>query len=282
MKDFSEDLRDPKFWATICAWMVPVSMVVLWAVGICCGWTKSETGTFIGAFAGTSAGLAGYLYVYATFKQQNDQFKIDQNNQMFFRLLNSFTLTRDRMTYYNSLNGSKDYKDQNKNGDFAFKEIIEHLKMWSIHSKGWPSLTKENFDKRGNDYPFMKFPDDFSIPSSTRNHMKFLFKAVQDEETLGSYLRSLESLIRYCDYHNLGEYLQILESHMGKHERVYLHYYFALIAESDLTAFVTSFKFLWSVYPKHLLNPEHKKILYPDFSLSISQNSIDPENIILD
>lgn len=283
MGDEMKDFRDPKFWASVSAWMVVVAIVVLWPIGIYKNWNISEIGTIIGALAGPFAGLAGFLYIYVTFKQQNNHFKVDQNNQMFFRLLNSFILVRDRITYSNKLNLDPEYVQKRKEGDFSFKEIIEHLITWSTNrSKGWPSLTEVDFNKRGNNYEFIKYPQDFSFETVTRNQLEFLFKAVGDEETLGAYFRSFENIIGFCFKNELGNYLQILEAHMGKNERVYLHYHCALRIDTELMLFMTSNKFLLSVASKHLIKPNHEKFLYPDKSIFQNKTILDPENIILD
>lgn len=87
MEENKKHLRDPKFWASVCAWMVPISIVVLWSVGIYCSWTKSEIATFIGAIAGPFAGLSGFFYIYANFLQQQELFERQSFESGLFRLL---------------------------------------------------------------------------------------------------------------------------------------------------------------------------------------------------
>ncbi|MCF1753316.1 hypothetical protein [Mariniradius sediminis] len=83
MKHFS----DPKFWATVCGSAVPISMSLLWLVGIANCWSRSEIGTMIAAIAGPFAGLAGFLYIYATFIQQQELFERQSFESGLHRLL---------------------------------------------------------------------------------------------------------------------------------------------------------------------------------------------------
>lgn len=90
MKEFFKDLRDPKFWASVCAWMVPISIAVLWGVGIKYCWTRSEIGTFIAAIAGPLAGLAGFLYIYVNFIEQQEQFERQSFESNLNRLIDKY------------------------------------------------------------------------------------------------------------------------------------------------------------------------------------------------
>jgi hypothetical protein len=97
MGDKMRDLRDPKFWASVAAWMVVVSIIVLWSIGIYKNWTIFEIGTIMGAVAGPFAGLAGFLYIYVNFieqqkqfNQQHSQFEKQTFETVFFNLLMLF------------------------------------------------------------------------------------------------------------------------------------------------------------------------------------------------
>jgi len=275
-----KDLKDPKFWASVLAWMIVVVIIVVWLVGVYKGWCIAEIGNIIGGLAGPLAGLAGFLYVYATFQQQHHHFKIDQNNQMFFRLLTSLNLIRDRMSYSNPIRNGESNQNRRIDRDFAFKEIKEHLELWANdQNTGWPTLKKEDFDKRGNDYEYVQYPRNFSFENAEKNQIEFLFKAIGNEETLGAYLKSLLNIFRFCQKEELGGHLQILESHMGKHERVFLYYYCSFFLDTELVIYLKANKFLLSVSRKHLIHPNHERFLYEDKSIYQNHNYLDINNI---
>ena len=85
-------LRDPKFWASVSAWMVVVAIVILWPAGIYKNWSISEIGTIIGAIAGPFAGLAGFLYIYVNFIHQQEQFERQSFESILLRLLDRLKL----------------------------------------------------------------------------------------------------------------------------------------------------------------------------------------------
>lgn len=85
-------LRDPKFWASVSAWMVVVAIVLLWAIGIYKNWSISEIGTIIGAIASPFAGLAGFLYIYLNFIQQQELFERQSFESILLRLLDRLKL----------------------------------------------------------------------------------------------------------------------------------------------------------------------------------------------
>jgi hypothetical protein len=91
-----KDLKDPKFWASICAWMVPTSIAVLWSIGIGYCWSRSEIGTFIGAIAGSFAGLAGFLYIYASFDQQEKHNERQTFESILLKLIDDFRAESSR------------------------------------------------------------------------------------------------------------------------------------------------------------------------------------------
>lgn len=269
-----KDLRDPKFWASIFAWMVPITISIgIISSKIYC-WNIIETSTFIGALAGPFSGLAGFLYVYATFKLQREQmnsqasqFHIDQTNQMFFRLFNSFIKIRDSVHYF----GPKDFiklarfsEDQREftYGEKSFMMFRQFIMYWALSPKGWKSLTKEIFDNRGNDYEFVPFRDSFKFENASKYELRFILKAVIDEASFGSYFRSIENLISYCIANNTPSFLKVIEANQGKDERVILYYYFGLLGDSNTISFITQNKYLQTVSKKHLIVEGHSNILY--------------------
>lgn len=82
--------NNPTTWAIFCALGVPLSFIIfpLWGILDC--WTVSEIGTTIAAFAGPLAGLAGFLFIYVNFIQQQNQFERQSFEALLFRLLDHF------------------------------------------------------------------------------------------------------------------------------------------------------------------------------------------------
>ncbi|WP_192347720.1 hypothetical protein [Algoriphagus sp. Y33] len=266
------EIKDPKFWASICAWAVPVVILVGVSASRALCWNVSETFTFVGALAGPFAALAGFFYIYATFQLQSDQFREDQTNQMFFRLLDSFILLRDRIHYngdsvYRNMlikTGNSEEELKSVQGEESFSLHNGFLGFWATSSGGWRVLAKNIFDKRGNDYEYVPYRKGFTMETSSQKEIKFLFQATLDEASFGSYLRSIKYLLGFCLKNNKPEFLSIIEANQGRDERVFLFYYLSLIEKPGLRDFLVENGYLQSVAKKHLLSKNHYKFLYKE------------------
>lgn len=154
-----KDLKDPKFWASVCAWLVPISIFILWGVGISKSWTVSEIGTIIAAIAGPFAGLAGFLYIYASFKVQSKSLKhqkkqIREQRIQFER--QSFELLLLRLLDHFKEESSKNFPTDPSQGLLPRVKNLKSKIDFIFHQDENPDLTKissifkEVFDTNGS------------------------------------------------------------------------------------------------------------------------------------
>ncbi|GAA0878977.1 hypothetical protein GCM10009119_19450 [Algoriphagus jejuensis] len=210
---------------------------------------------------------------------QNNYIKNEQVVSILFRLIDSFIENRKNVTYLDHINYEKRLREASKHGqgssiqeiqkylperdvvygNDAFQNIIVHLKEWTIGLNGWRIADFPNFEKV-NGFKFIVKPDNFKIDSLTINQAGFIIKAITNEESLGSYLRGLVHLLNYIKNNNLSEFLKVIESQMGKSERVYLFYWINTQLSEELIDFLRSNYFLNTISPKDLLHPDHKSL----------------------
>tara|TARA_R110002049_G_scaffold168144_1_gene334586 strand:- start:583 stop:1335 length:753 start_codon:yes stop_codon:yes gene_type:complete len=100
-------ILDPKTWAILVAILVPIILIIASLGYKNWGWSFVETTGFVAAYGGTLAGLAGFLFVYVNFNEQQKQF-LQQHAQFekqtfesaFFQLLTNLRISGpiDRLT----------------------------------------------------------------------------------------------------------------------------------------------------------------------------------------
>ncbi|MBY5951042.1 hypothetical protein KUV23_08670 [Algoriphagus marincola] len=250
MKGFCTDLKDPKFWASICAWMVPISIAVIWTVSIFHCWTRAETGTMIGAIAGPLAGLAGFLYIYVSFIQSEIESKRHEEIQVFNQFFTS--LEKIRSTVYFeywpfSETGAKAIEKQTKHKDEAFQELGYYFKTYFDFriSKCKPEVFKnstgrDHFSKEDTNWSTLEF-----------EKAKTLIIAVAGDIYFGQYFKVFDYIISHLRKSDLNEFLPILESSLNTFEKRFLFHYCPLMLPIEDVIFLKRNGFLSSIRWKH-------------------------------
>lgn len=247
MKEFFKDLRDPKFWASVCAWMVPISIAVLWGVGINYCWTRSEIGTFIAAIAGPFAGLAGFLYIFVSFIQQQRQFNEQQSQ--FFVQHNQLVKQNFESVFFNLF---KLYKSQQAS---------------SFPPNGRPSIARlkqfENLLKYQKEYLSQgSYRDEVIIERATA--LGIAFKDMDYQ--IRSIIQCLYAVCIHIDHHKdlIDEryYFEILRMQLEPAETNLVFYgFFSWIGEDFPKNEIILARFLNSMDSKNLLIPGDSGLL---------------------
>ncbi|MFC4874377.1 hypothetical protein [Negadavirga shengliensis] len=207
-----------------------------------------EYGAFVGGVAGPIAALAGFLFVYLSFEGQQQQFHQTKTDEMFFKLFDSYLKARNDTKFKNKIAGKDIF------GDYAFKYILESMRKWVKERWIKDYKTEELQQKFKNDsgYDWIEKPPDFKESEMTRFDLEKFLKINDNEEYYGIYNRSFELLINYCFENKLESYLTLIESSMGKYERIYQYYNCSSRIDPPIETFLESNRFLRSVSKKHL------------------------------
>lgn len=274
---------------------------------------ENELGDFIGGTSGTFASFAGLAFVYVGFlgqqlqilmqqeelemnrqelkdtreeiKGQKEQLELQnkfnsetQTKNTFFKLLDSFILTRAQLSYLNLIDYHRDlarFKDDTKHlpySDFSkhqpnpkivkedavFENILYKMEEWSKND--WKSNIPPGFLEM-NGYSYLPKRPDFTLDNASIEEISFLIRAVSDEKSLGAYLRILPIIIHFSVKSSLWDELQVLDALMGKHERIYCFYWLYGFSPFEKLDEVKKAELFQSVSPKHLISKFHKNLL---------------------
>ncbi|MDI1321981.1 MAG: hypothetical protein PSV36_04485 [Algoriphagus sp.] len=204
---------------------------------------------------------------------QNLIFKQTQIKDTFFRLFESYRQVRENVTYNNFIEWDKrisnlppDMKWSKSNGivmekclgEEAFKNIYFNLKDWA--KEKWKPKSPEKFEELSG-YKYVTKPEGFTFDSCTKEEIKFLIRAIIDEESIGSYFRMIDYVLRYIIVEGMIKELELLEAQMGKSERILTFYWLYSQQEESRMEIFQEYKFLYSVSEKHLLSRNHKNLL---------------------
>lgn len=274
---------------------------------------ENELGDFIGGTSGTFASFAGLAFVYIGFlgqqlqilmqqeelemnrqelrntrqeiKGQKEQLELQnkfnsetQIKNRFFKLLDSYILTKSQVSYHNLIDfhveltqieedtntlWSSDLSKHRLKAklvkeDAAFENMLYNLKVWS--ESHWKATIPPTFLEM-NSYHYLPKRSDFTFDNASIEEISFLIRAIADEKSIGAYLRILQIVIDYSIKSNLKNDLQVLDALMGKYERIFCFYWLYAFRPFEKLEKIKEFDLFQSVSPKHLLSRNHIELL---------------------
>jgi len=223
-----KDLKDPKFWAAICAILVPVSVVILSVVGHFRCWSISEVGTMIAAISGPFAGLAGFLYVYVNFLQQQAQFERQSFESGLNRLIDKYLIVSSELFPSNPKKGLhpnlKNFK-QRYNSAFKFEDVLTAVSEEKIsNSPRNKTPDPEIVDGIYHEIFESKFRKNHNLVQAFLPVLKFLESGTVNNKE--NYYILIYSQMKKDEYRVLFYGLFCNEFQMEAHEKQLLKSYF--------------------------------------------------------
>ncbi len=211
----------------------------------------TQYATYVGGTAGPLAALAGFIFIYKTLKNQQDEFTNQVNQYHSDKVDNRFYWYLEE--YVKAKNLFR-FSDSFPAGDLSFKEWLISINYW-IKVK-WEKDYKTEEEKfnfyKGSGYKFIE-KQDWRIETIDEDQLAMFINIRQNEEFVGVYIRKLKAFLRFIVKNDLKDKFDIIDSYLGKYERIFLYYYCSSSnIENKISEYLEENKFIYSVSTKHL------------------------------